>query len=211
MLALVWTAFFGASLNPMWKWFTTNKDTAGWVQAFGSIAAILATAGVVWWQETRRREDIRIERLRQRTDQLEGLSAMGRRLVKILSEVENSYDYFENRFVDAAFQDISAAFAEVPVHDARSYSVATAVMTLRRISLRVLEPLHWLTEYHLRTSYHPSWDIEAENRFSIVQSALDEAILALNVLEARLDRVESKLPRKERGTNSPPWKPSSAE
>ncbi|GLK49515.1 hypothetical protein GCM10017620_24880 [Brevundimonas intermedia] len=206
LLVLVWTTAFGAALNPMWAWFRLNKDAAGWVQAFGSIAAILATAAVVWWQETRRREDIRIERLLRRTDQLESLTAMSRRLVDLLSDVQNCHAYFDSRYVEAAFKDIAAALKEVPVHDARSYSVATAVMNLRRVSESSLPLLDWLSNYHLKVPYSAAWDMEADARFHAIGAGLDEANAALRVLEARLARVDAKLPPRERSVISTPWK-----
>lgn len=206
MLCLVWTAAFGVALDPMWAWFSKNKDAAGWVQAFGSIAAILATAAVVWWQETRRREDIRIERLQRRTDQLESLVAMATTLVDLLYAVRNTHDYFAKEHSSVAFADIARALGEVPVHEARSHSVAKAEMSLRRISASVLKLLDWLADYHLRTPYQPALDIEANGNFANVFLAAGEAEKALRALEARLATVDQKLPWRLRGKIKTPWK-----
>lgn len=48
LLAIVWTASFGASLNPMISWLKAN-DGPAWVQAFGAIIAICVSAWVAWW------------------------------------------------------------------------------------------------------------------------------------------------------------------
>lgn len=205
LLCLVWTAAFGASVDPMWEWFSKNKDAAGWVQAFGSIAAILATAAVVWWQETRRREDIRVERLQRRTDQLESLVAMATTLVDLLYAVRNTYDYFSSEHSSVAFEDIARALGEVPVHEARSHSVAKAEMTLRRISGSVLKSLEWLEHYHLRTLYSPALDIEADEILAKIFLSAREAKKALRALEVRLATVDQKLPWRLRGMIKTPW------
>lgn len=205
MLVLVWTAGFGTALDPMWAWFGRNKEAAGWVQAFGSIAAILATAAVVWWQETRRREDIRIERLRKRTDQLEGLVAMGRRLVDIISDVQNNYGYFYRTHSQAAFDDLAAAFAVVPVHDARSYSVATAIMRLRHVSVSSAQLVQRLADYYSDPSSHnahsSAWSNGQMAHLAECLGAADEAVKTLVV---RLAHVDRKLPKREQaGIGSP--------
>jgi hypothetical protein len=42
----VWIDAFGASLDPVWAWMSLNEKAAAWIQAFGSIAAILGSTGV---------------------------------------------------------------------------------------------------------------------------------------------------------------------
>jgi len=59
----VWIALFGSSAEPLLRWLDRNEETAAWVQAFGSIAAILASGGVAVWVFNREAEHRREERL----------------------------------------------------------------------------------------------------------------------------------------------------
>ncbi|WP_292045825.1 MULTISPECIES: hypothetical protein [unclassified Brevundimonas] len=62
-IVLVWTAMFGGSAEPVLQWMDRNEKAAAWVQAFGSIAAILASGAVAVWVFYREAEHRRDERL----------------------------------------------------------------------------------------------------------------------------------------------------
>lgn len=61
VVAIVWVDAFGASLEPVWSWMATNDKAAFWIQAFGSIAAIIGSTGVAIWVSRRDAERRRIE------------------------------------------------------------------------------------------------------------------------------------------------------
>lgn len=175
------------------------EEWAAWVQAVGSILAVLATGVVVYWQETRRREDIRIARLKMRTDQLESLVAMARLLRDAVQEAEWTPLYFGLRYRPDVFTDLKAAFAVTLVHDARSATVAQALMALRRESVRAQEYLHWENSRITATGAGIFGQQALGAQFKAAFDPIVRAVTdAHDVLEARRARAWSKLPERER-------------
>jgi hypothetical protein len=180
-------------LHPDGLWSSIG---AAWLQAIGSVGAIVVAGWAVWRQERQRTLDDQIERLRLRGDQLEALIALSSEAVDLVSGIRFTHDYFFETLVEDGFEQLEVAFAQIPAHEARDRSVAKAIMDLRRYVPRLKESLLNARSdtFHRKADedglYHFHDDTEASIRCAA--AAIAEAHESLIT---RLDRINGKLAR----------------
>lgn len=175
-----------------WVWFAAflESSAAGWVQAVGSVAAILAAAWLASWQLRRTREAEAQARKERMQAMLEVIATLNRLLIL---EVEARAAFMEQcqdmvvlkQFLTDSdpFADIETSARQIPVHDLLDVATVRLVFDLMRLT-RVARELN----ARLRDQFHEVGGIflRARKPYGMVLGGLQE-------LGARCDAAADSL------------------
>jgi hypothetical protein len=164
-----------------------QSDLAAWVQAVGSVAAIIAAVLLSWWQQ---RENSRLQRRqfeRARYEKVSGIGGLLQGVYTELWEANNAaggagwYDYIIRRFDRAKFFRAVDALERAPLHELGNWRIVTACNSAKEAGQSALKLLERLQDKNTR---NPSRQTEEEcdeidRLFNVVNHAMAPIVRAL--------------------------------
>lgn len=171
-----------------------QSDLAAWVQAVGSVAAIIAAIALSWWQQ---RENSRLQRRqfeRARYEKVSGIGGLLQGLYMELRDANNAsggagwYEYIISRFDRSKFARAVDALERVPIHEVGNWRIVTACHSAKEAGQSALKLLERLQDKNIR---NPSRQTEEEcdeidRLFNVINQAMAPIVRAL-----AYDRYES--------------------
>jgi hypothetical protein len=137
-------------------WFRPAvKDWPAWVQAVGSIAAIMAAVWIAQWQAGRERRD----RLEDRREIRKAVAGLARRMANIINDHANtlitSPEYVDREGID--WSDLLLIDAALERFDPSELVSAEGVLAVEKIRRDAKALSHWervVVEDHYGTEFH---------------------------------------------------------
>ena len=121
-------------------WINGHEGVAAWVQAIGSVLAILAAITVAAWQSREGRLAILRQLAVARREKIEPLRAMGAIASEAVQEAVNrlkpgtaSKDYFSGGYSPILLRDMIEALDKVPLHELGDFDLVRQFTSLRRM------------------------------------------------------------------------------
>lgn len=121
----------------MGSWCWTGQAAAAWIQAIGSILAILGTAGAVLWQHRLELSKERRARLEAELALMEKIHGIASRAAEILrapasrEDRESLDDYFKSYYKVAPLASIHQALQAIPVLDMPNDTLMLALQKIK--------------------------------------------------------------------------------
>lgn len=133
-------------------------------------------------------------RILWRTDQLEGLLAMARALENATDAFEIEPFYLLNSYDREAFQGLAEAWNAFPVHDARSQTLAMAIIDLRRESQVIASLTAKIAKFEVPRLGTIGSQWASDDQMKDLSNRLETVRAARRTIEARLTSAQAKLP-----------------
>ncbi|MGJ3704596.1 hypothetical protein [Variovorax sp. AFSI2.2] len=185
-----------AGWAPLSDWLKTHAELAAWVQAVGSVAAIIATGIYVQWQHQLEVERKGIEDLQARRRRLEVIVELSRAtkssvrwVQQQLMDRETVHDTAEGRlYLDRrVVAELGTLLSAIPLHELEDPTVANEVLSL----LHSARKMSGLVDDLLRL--HRVLDAQMfENAFIALAQAADACEVHYVNLRQRVDLVAPK-------------------
>lgn len=158
-----------------------------WVQAVGSVAAIIAAIALSWWQQ---RESSRLQGRqfeRARYEKVSGIGGLLESLYGEMWEANNAaggggwYDYIITKFDRAKFQRAIDALEQAPLHELGNWRIVTTCVAAREASITACRLLERLQDENIRSPARQTDDAldEIDRLFNVINSAMAPIVRAL--------------------------------
>ncbi|WP_332659915.1 hypothetical protein [Brevundimonas sp.] len=127
-----------------------HSDLPAWVQAIGSIVAILAALGLAWWQQSENRRAQRRATSRARYERVSALGGVMQGLYTELWDANNAaggsnwFNYILSEFDPARFRRRLDALERTPVHEVGNWRIVTTAAAAQEAGFNALELLEQL-------------------------------------------------------------------
>lgn len=156
----------------------TQSELAAWVQAIGSVAAILAAIALAWWQQRENRAAQRRSAERQRSDKIDGFAALVEQIYAELFHANNAaaggdwLPFIISQYRRERLERYSRNLDAAPAYEAGNWRIVSALISVQDAAHQAIELLNRLQDKNRKNPSHIE-DSEAEEIYRLFYQVND--------------------------------------
>ena len=194
VFCVIWVGFLASVTQPSEEVIAALNSlaTANWVQAIGSVVAILVAIWVAAWQNDRARDARAAEERASRRKALETVQMLALKATNMIESAANAtadpqadayQDYLVLGFNAEVFEDMRGTLERIALHELPDPDAAIALHSLRRAFIETEKEMSELRRTNDRHPFLPPAPVKKQNdRAQLAYGEIEKAVRRTDVV-----------------------------